>query len=129
MSFLAKLHIDGQTYNILRCNYTFDQPMDDTGKPSGKPRGGQISLTVESEGRQDLYHWMKEPDQTKDGSLIFYKRDALSQLQKVEFTKAFCVKLSESFDADGNKPMQKHLVISAQTIKIGEMEYENPWAV
>ena len=84
MSFLAKLHLDGQTYTILQCDYAFDQPMDDTGKPSGKPRGGQISLTIESQGRQDLHLWMNEPEQTKDGALIFYKRDGMSQLQKVK---------------------------------------------
>ena len=103
--------------------------MDGTGKPSGRPRGGQISVTVESEGRLDIHHWMKEPEQTKDGSVIFYKRDAMSQLQKVEFSKAFCVKLSESFDANSSKPMQKHLIISAQMIKIGDMQYENPWGI
>ncbi|QCX00948.1 hypothetical protein FGM00_12810 [Aggregatimonas sangjinii] len=127
MSFLAKLHVDGQTYNILRCNYAFDQPMDGTGKPAGRPRGGQISLTVESEGRLDLHHWMKEPEQTKDGALIFYKRDAMSQLQKVAFTKAYCVHLEEEFEADDAFPMQKHIVISAKTIVIGDMTFENSW--
>lgn len=127
MSFLAKLTVDGLSYNVLRCNYTFDQPMDATGKPSGRPRGGQITITIESEGRQDLHHWMAAAEQTKDGAIVFYKRDAMSQLQQILFTKAFCVKLSESFDAHGSTPMQKHLVISAQQIIIGDMTYENPW--
>jgi len=59
MSFLAKLVVDGQQYNVLHCTYFFEQPMDNTGKPSGKPLGGQIMVTLESQGKFDLFHWMK----------------------------------------------------------------------
>ncbi|MGB5436709.1 MAG: type VI secretion system tube protein TssD [Maribacter sp.] len=129
MSFLAKLVIDGQEYNVLHCTYNFEQSMDSTGKPSGKPLGGQIMITLESQGKYDLFHWMASPDQTKDGSIIFYKRDAMSQLQRVEFTKAYCVKLVENFDANSATPMQKRIVISAKTIKIGDMIFENRWGL
>jgi len=127
MSFLAKLIVDGHEYNVLNCTYNFEQPMDATGKPAGKPLGGQIMVTIESQGKFDLFHWMSSPDQTKDGSIIFYKRDAMSQLQKVDFTKAFCVKLIENFDSVSAIPMQKRIVISAKTIKIGDMSFENSW--
>ncbi|QXP52973.1 type VI secretion system tube protein TssD [Cellulophaga sp. HaHa_2_1] len=127
MSFLAKLIVDGQEYNVLHCAYNFEQPMDHTGKPSGKPRGGQIMITIESQGKSDLFHWMMEPEQTKDGAILFYKRDALSRLQEVTFTRAFCVSLEEEFDAIDDVPMQKTIVISATTITIGDMTFENSW--
>ncbi|CAZ94468.1 type VI secretion system tube protein TssD [Zobellia galactanivorans] len=127
MSFLAKLIIDGQDYNVLHCTYNFEQPMDSTGKPAGKPLGGQIMITLESQGKFDLFHWMSSSDQTKDGTIIFYKRDAMSQLQRVEFTKAYCVSLEEEFDAIDDVPMQKRIVISAQSIKIGDMVFQNRW--
>ncbi len=127
MSFLAKLYVDGAEYNVLSCTYNFEQPMDHTGKPAGKPVGGQIMVTLESQGRYDLFHWMAAPDQTKDGSIIFYKRDAMSRLQEVLFKKAYCVKLVENFDAVSTTPMQKRIVISAQTIQIGDMTFENRW--
>ncbi|WP_394749134.1 type VI secretion system tube protein TssD [Spongiimicrobium salis] len=127
MSFLAKLYVDGQEYNVLSCTYNFEQPMDHTGKPSGKPLGGQIMITLESQGRYDLFHWMASPDQTKDGSIIFFKRDAMSRLQEVIFKKGFCVKLVENFDAVSAVPMQKRIVISAQTIQVGDMTFQNRW--
>ena len=127
MSFLAKLIVDGQEYNVLHCTYNFEQPMDHTGKPSGKPRGGQIMITLESQGKFDLFHWMAAPDQTKDGSIIFFKRDAMSRLQEVSFSKAYCVKLTENFDANSSTPMQKRIVISAKTITIGDMNFDNHW--
>ncbi len=127
MSFLAKLIVDGHDYNVLHCTYNFEQPMDGTGKPSGKPLGGRIMVTIESQGKFDLFHWMASPDQTKDGSIIFFKRDAMSQLQRVDFTKAYCVSLEEEFDAIDDVPMQKRLVISAKSVKIGDMSFENSW--
>ncbi len=127
MSFLAKLTVDGLTYNVLRCSYTFEQPTDNTGKPSGKPRGGRITLTVESDGGYDLHHWMNDAEQTKDGGIIFFKRDAMSRMQEVVFEKAFCVKLQTTFDANGSSAMQNHLIISAQKMTIGDMKYSNPW--
>lgn len=101
--------------------------MDGTGKPAGKPLGGQISVTIESQGKYDLFHWMKEPEQTKDGSIVFFKRDAMSKLQEVKFSKAYCVSLEEEFDANDEMPMQKRIVISAQTITVGDMVFENSW--
>ncbi|WP_282057293.1 type VI secretion system tube protein TssD [Maribacter luteus] len=41
---------------------------------------------------------MSSPDQTKDGTIIFFKRDAMSQWQRVEFTKAYCVSHEEEFN-------------------------------
>ena len=127
MSFLAKLYVDGQEYNVLHCTYNFEQPMDHTGKPAGKPVGGQIMITIESQGKYDLFHWMASPDQTKDGSITFFKRDAMSRLQEVVFKKAYCVKLVENFDANSSTPMQKRIVLSAKSIHIGDMTFDNKW--
>ncbi|WP_298503620.1 type VI secretion system tube protein TssD [uncultured Maribacter sp.] len=119
--------MDSSEYSVLHCTYNFEQPMDNTGKPSGKPRGGQIMITLESQGKYDLFHWMKEPEQTKDGVIIFFKRDALSRLQEVSFSEGYCVSLEEEFDAIDDIPMQKRIVISAKTITIGDMVFENSW--
>lgn len=127
MSFLAKLIVDGKKYNLLHCTYNFEQPMDATGKPSGKPLGGRIMATIESDGGYDLLHWMSSPDQTKDGSIIFYKRDALSKLQEVVFQKGYCVSLEVEFDAVDDSPLQKRIVISAKTLVIGDMIFDNTW--
>lgn len=127
MSFLAKLTVDGKEYNILRCTYDFDQPMDGTGKPTGRPLGGRIMATIEADGSYDLLHWMSSPDQVKDGAVTFYKRDAMSRLQQVIFKKAFCVKLTTHFEAIGSAPLQARLIISAKSLQIGDMRFENHW--
>ena len=104
MSFLAKLELDDKTYNVLECEYDFTQNIDETGKPKGMPYGGEISIRVESTGTPELLNWMLDHNQTKDGKIIFYRRDAMSKLQEVLFKKAFCIKYKEHFDAQGTEP-------------------------
>jgi len=129
MSFLAKFIIDGKDYNVLESAYALHQPTDRTGKPIGKPTGGKITLTIESNGNTDLFYWMKEPSHTKDGTIIFYKRDAMAQQMVLEFENGFCVDFMERFIADTKDPMKTTIVISAQSIKVGSVDYKNLWGV
>lgn len=129
MSFLAKLEIDGEEYNILDCSYSFEQNIDRNNKPSGTPRGGQISLVIESRGSTNFLQWMIEHKQTKDGVITFYKRDAMSRMLNLKFSKAFCIRFTEHFNAQSNTPMQIHLTISAKKMDIEGVVFENAWVV
>jgi hypothetical protein len=129
MSFLAKFIIDGKDYNVLESVYALHQPTDEVGKPIGRPRGGKITLKLESDGNTDLFHWMKEPSVTKGGSIIFFKRDAMAKQMVIEFENAFCVDFMERFVADNNAPMITSIVISAQSIKVGSVDFKNLWGV
>lgn len=129
MSFLAKLIIDGDQYNVLESVYSMHQPTDEIGKPIGRPKGGKISLTIESNGTTDLFHWMKESSEIKDGSIVFFKRNAMAQQMVLEFKKGFCVDYVERFIADTKDPMKISIVISAQSIKVGNIDFKNLWGV
>ena len=61
------------------------------------PYGGEISIRVESTGTPELLNWMLDHNQTKDGKIVFYRRDAMSKLQEVLFKKAFCIKIQGTF--------------------------------
>lgn len=127
MSFLAKLTVDGKEYNVLHCTYNFEQPVDATGKPEARPLGGKITATIEADGSYDLLHWMASAEQIKDGTLTFYKRDAMSRLQQVIFKKAYCISLETEFDALDDSPLQQTIVISAKSLQIGDMKFDNFW--
>ena len=129
MSFLAKFFIDGKEYNVLQCNYKLNQPIDEVGKPIGRPRGGQITLAVESTQDTELYYWMTEPNQTKDGTIVFYKRDTMAKQKALDFSKGFCIAYEEDFTADDKEPMITYITISAQTMKLQSIEFKNLWGV
>lgn len=127
MSFLAKLTIDGATFNILECSYNLTQNTDPSGKPLGVTRGGQIKLKIEATGKNDFINWMVAPNKTKDGEITFYKRDAMSQLQEIKFEKGYCISFSQTFNSQNKEPLYIEMSISAKRMSFDGTDFENVW--
>ena len=127
MSFKVKLELDGKTYNVLSCRYELTQNRDKTGLPKGMPEGGEIHLRLESTGEPDFFKWMKDNNETKDGKIIYYRRDAMSKLKELVFKKAFCVNFIEDFNSDSSDPLQIELIISAQQLITSGITFEKQW--
>ncbi|WP_295842621.1 type VI secretion system tube protein TssD [uncultured Apibacter sp.] len=127
MSFKARLEVAGKTYNILNVNYSLAQETDPTGRPSSQTRGGRIEVTVESTGESDIFEWMTNSFERKDGKVIFVKRDSNATLKDLSFTDGYVVKYKENFDASGTNPLTETFTISARSIKMGTGEHINEW--
>lgn len=127
MSFLSKLTIENDEMNVLDCKFEFNQGADYTGRPSEKPRGGQIEILVESTAKTDFLEWMISEDMTKTGSITFFKRENMSNLKKVEFKDAYCLHYKEHFNAVNNEPLQTSLIISAKEITVRGTQFKNNW--
>lgn len=127
MSFLSQLTIDDDTMNVLSCSFSFEQGADTTGKPSQRPRGGQITILIESTNKTDFLEWVISPNMTKDGEVIFYKRDNMSSLKTIKFKKAYCLQYQEDFDAVSNEPLKTRILISAKEITVKDTTYKNNW--
>ncbi|NMR34202.1 MULTISPECIES: type VI secretion system tube protein TssD [Chryseobacterium] len=127
MSFQATLNVSGKKYNVLNVNYGLFQETDATGRPSTITRGGKIDITVESTGETDLFEWMTNSFERKDGSVVFYKRDSQATLKELKFSEAYLVKHKEKFDSVGDNPLTETFTISARKIEMGSGAYENEW--
>jgi hypothetical protein len=127
MSFLAKLEVDNESFNVLEFDVTFTQATDNNGKPANKAKGGQIRLVVESTGTDLFSGWMVSQMSTKDGKIIFYRRDAMSTMKNVNFIKGYCISFHKSFRNEGTIPMRTEILITASEIKIGNTAFENNW--
>ena len=99
MSFLSKLELDGETYNILECKYNFVQPVDGTGKPKGMPKGGDIIIKIESTGNPELLGWMLDHNQVKNGKIILIetKGDHLDAEQKIRLGGLWASKAGNNY--------------------------------
>ncbi|PQL90675.1 type VI secretion system tube protein TssD [Apibacter adventoris] len=126
-SFLAKLEMEGSVYTVLHCHYSFQKNIDSSGKPQGATRGGYLDLTLESNGNSVFIDWMLSQNKTKDGVIIFYRRDAMSKLQEVKFEKSYCISFEEEFDATDNQPMRIRLQLCSKKLSIANISYENSW--
>ena len=127
MSFQAILKVSRKNFNVLNVNYGLFQETDATGRPSTITRGGKIDITVESTGETDLFEWMTNSFERKDGSVVFFKRDSEATLKELKFTEAYLVKHKEKFDSVGENPLTETFTISARKIEMGSGAYENEW--
>jgi hypothetical protein len=71
MSFLAKLELNNEIFNVLEFDVSFNQGIDNNGKPANKAKGGQVRLVVESTSTDLFSDWMISHTSTKDGKLFF----------------------------------------------------------
>jgi len=127
MSFQAKLTIDGEEYNILDCSFSFRQDTDVNGRPLAKPQGGRVNLLIESTSKTDFLDWMISAKQTKNGEIVFYRRDNISSLKTIKFKGAYCIDYTEQFNAHDSSPLKIHLVISANELEINGTPFKNDW--
>ncbi|OAB78743.1 type VI secretion system tube protein TssD [Cochleicola gelatinilyticus] len=127
MSFLAKLNIDDDEMNVLECSFGFEQGSDYTGRPSQKPRGGQISVLIESTNKTDFLEWMISPNMTKKGKITFFKRDHMSSLKTVEFSDAYCLKYNEDFNSIDSQPLKTRILLSAKEVSVKDTVFRNDW--
>ncbi len=127
MSFLAKLNLDGEEFNIIDFEYETNKNLDPSGQPSSKVRAGTLKLLIESNIKIDFFEWAISDTATKDGEIIFYKRDNISSLKKIEFKDAYCVSSKEKFNAEDNQPLRTLLFLSAKQLDIRGTKHLNTW--
>lgn len=127
MSFLSKLHIDGEEYNVLDFNIDFKQEMDSTCKPTGNTKGGVMKIIIEATQNSLFLSWMLNSDLTKDGKIVFYRRDALSKMKDLTFEKAFCIGYNEQFCSTTDVPMKITMELVAREMTFGDAKFSNNW--
>lgn len=127
MSFKAKLKVAGKEINLLGCFYSLHQVVDATGRPSSITRGGKITLSVEGTGDTDLFEWMCNSFERKDGSVVFLKRDSDATLKELKFKEGYIIDFNEAFSATNANPLAQSFTISAKEITLGNGTHINEW--
>ncbi|WP_452227761.1 MULTISPECIES: type VI secretion system tube protein TssD [unclassified Lacinutrix] len=127
MSFLAKLSIDDQEYNVL--SFSFDvaqQVHHGSSRPTGMPTINHLHILIESSSNSGFFAWSISPYEQKDGEIIFYKRDAMASSRTLKFTGAFCINYNESFENNSKTPMSTSLVLAVESLELDDSLYQNP---
>ncbi len=127
MSFKAKFKAGAIELNVLEVSYSLSQDVDATGRASSVSRGGTISITVEGNNGTELFEWMCNSFERKDGSVIFIKRDSDATLKELKFKEAYMIAFNESFSSVGKDPLSVSFTISAREITMGSGTHINEW--
>lgn len=127
MSFLAKMNIDEQEFNVLECTFKVKQKIDYTNRPCGTPILGLIHVLVESSKKADFFEWSISSDELKDGEITFFKRDLMSSYKTLKFKKAYCVEYEERFVSYNDRPMVTQLVLACYSLNVNGVDHVNSW--
>jgi len=128
LSFTTSSGSASQSMKILECDFEFSQEIDETGKPSAKPRGGLIHITIESTDNAAIAEWMFSKMDFKNGKIEFSLRS--NKKKVLTFENAACIAYHESFNAVNNLPMLLRFTISANTIQLGQAPpFTNDWKI
>lgn len=113
---------------VISCNYSLSQSIDDKGRVSSKVYGGTVFLQVDSSETSSLWEWMVDPDGKKASAKVEFKNvDAESTQKTLDMTDVYCVQYSESFSETGSNPMTTSLTLSAREIKLNNVPHTNRW--
>lgn len=127
MSFLAKLQIDGEEFNVLDFHIKFKQEIDAASKPTGNAKGGIIKISIEANQNVNFLSWMLSGDLTKSGKVIFFRRDAMSKMKELKFEKAYCIGYDEQFTSTTEVPMQIKMKLASKELFFGDATFSNKW--
>jgi hypothetical protein len=130
MSFSGKLNINGEQFNIENCTIAIGQNIDHSGMPSARPSAGQFTLSIIYHKAVNIFaEWAVSPTMIKSGEIKFSNTNAMSIMQSITFTDAYCINYVQNFHNNNNEAMMAQVVISAREIKIGTAEHTNKWPV
>ena len=127
--------LGGKTYGVVECTYNFRQTVDETGKPTSRPKGGTITFTMPSTSDEDtfFYRWMFNKTEVQSGRFRFtvFTNDNRKSYKTIEFVNAYCTELKDYFNNNDSKLMYTTVTISAQIIIVGilldQAVFSNEW--
>jgi len=130
MAFKAELSFkdSNNVYAVFECDYDFQQEIDITGKPSGKPKPGIVSVLFESKADKDMVQWMFSPGNVRSGQIDFYSDESKEKkIKTLAFNNAICVGLQDRFSSSGSLPMLTTIRFVAEKLTLDGVDYKANW--
>ena len=86
-----KLHVDGYTFNIERHTFSFHQPSDYMGRPTGKPTNKSFDFSIYGSKETALFfEWATHSTMQKKCKIEFVSIQGNTKTRVVELWEAYC---------------------------------------
>ena len=120
---------------VIALSYSLEQNVDNIGQPAGEVKGGQITVTIGTNGKDTRFGWMVASDMRQNGEIKFI--DSTGQTAKtITITDAFCVGYTEEYEAFSSggagtvsikEGAKETLVLSCKEIAVEGESHINSW--
>lgn len=125
------INADGiQEREVAYVRYEFNQQTDVEGQPTGRTRGGKITLKVKSkdDGNTEILEWMCDSHMSKNGHISFNNMDG-GEMKRLMFKKGYVVEYAETYDDANDNKQYEEFVITAKEIQVGNAKHNNTWTM
>jgi type VI protein secretion system component Hcp len=130
MANTATLDLDGKKSELKYLRYHFHRHTEDNGKPSGKVRKGEITITKDSiYDKGSATNWLSKPDKLGTGTIVIYQDEEQKKpLKTIKFSNAYIVDYSETFDLEKQGTnTEETFTISAEKIEVEGAPFDFKW--
>jgi len=117
----------GGGYEILDCNFSFDQGIDERGKATTRVHGGTIQVTLSQLPPQPIIEWALQSRKYNDGVIVALDSENIP-IEKVLFQKTACIGMDLNYTQKGDSYAATKLTLRAETIIVGNgIDFTNEW--
>ena len=114
-------------YEILECNFAFEQGVDERGKATTRVHAGTIQLTLSQLPPQPVIEWALESRKYNDGMIVLLDAENIP-MEKIIFQNTACVGMDLSYSQKGDSYATTKLTLQAETIIVGNgIDFTNEW--
>lgn len=126
---ITKFIFMDKSYILEEFSLSFQQEINDKGRPDGLPSGGIMNLTFAGAPDYHINEWMVHEQLLRNGEIRFLsgeKKVTSGADLVIIFEDAFCVEYKKYIHTLKGG-LFTSLKISPKTVKIGEEEFSNNW--
>lgn len=130
MSIVTEFHVDEKRFKVITYDWSFNQPIDSTGRPVAAPQGGIMQIVVETEQNEPFTEWAVNPTMIKNAKLIQRSVNLDGKSRIIDLVDVYCIEATDNYSSTGTKNLSTSLVLSpAQILVDGVKKMEKHWKV
>lgn len=130
MSILTEFYVDGKRFKVINYDWSFNQPIDATGRPVAAPQGGIMNILIETEKDEPFTEWAVNPTMMMNTKLIQRSVNLDVKSRIIDLVDVYCIEATDSYKSTGSKNLSTLLVLSpAQILVNGEKKMKKHWKV
>jgi len=117
----------GGGYEILDCNFSFQQGIDPTGKATTKVSSGSLQITLSQLPPIDIIEWALDSRKYTDGVIVMLDAENIP-VEKILFKNATCIHFGIDYTQKGEAYTHTKLIVQAERLLVGNgIDFENEW--
>ena len=114
-------------YEIAKCNFTFQQGLDDKGHVSTRVYSGTIHVVLPQLPPKDILEWAVQSRKYHDGMIVLVDNENIP-LEKIFFKNAACIGIEVEYTYQGSSYSTTSIVIQAENMVVGNgITFQSEW--